>query len=348
MSKNEGDFGVEMRRLFDELSRLTGGSRSPSAIDGFGTAKRKIDDRRGLMRSVRYRRSELLEERRWIESEIHGFERALVLVGQAVAEASGVEGHRADVRLRDKLCSRVERLGEVDQEIHLLDRRVSTLVAEIEELQDVALEALRHAVELAEEEKRAAEALRVSRITARYRRMGEVEPDVMWSPTPVYGYRVWVLDHDGYHGARERWLGPEMAATCPIPGDVPHTDGRCALVAFGCGIYAAKSVEDLMEEVGGTRGGRFAVGLVALKGKVVEHDRGYRAEVAAVRVLVVVDRGTLRVVDVDVSLHDLFKDPSTVAVVASRELPEPDADDAMTATIRDYLEERAERLNAWT
>lgn len=47
---------------------------------------------------------------------------------------------------------------------------------------------------------------------------------------------------------------------------------------FGCGIYAAKSIEKLQK---GNWGGQ-VIGRVLLGGRVHEHDHGYRAEFAAV------------------------------------------------------------------
>ncbi len=345
MAQDGRSFGVEMRRLFDDLSRLSGGARCPVDIDRVRVAKREIDNRRGLLRSVGLRRGEAEEERRWVESDIRGFERALVLVGRSGVGVSDAADGECGARLRDKLDSRIERLVDLDAEIDALDERAGRLLAEIEELEAEVLGTLRQAVETAKSAQRAAATRRARTLKSRF---GEFDPVTMWSPTPVYGYRMWRLDYTGFHGARKLWRKPWMAATCRRGDGVPHTDGRCAGVAYGCGIYAAKSVGVLMDEIGGALGDSFAVGLVALEGKVVEHERGYRAETAAVRVLIVAERGSLRMVDVDVALHDVFEDPLMIRAVDSTVLQKPASGEATRTTIERVLEERAERLKAWT
>lgn len=104
-----------------------------------------------------------------------------------------------------------------------------------------------------------------------------------WSPSPVLGFRMWKLSPAGFHGYREHWKSPELMAECPTTGDgtdVPHTDGKCG--SPPCGIYAAKRVEDLLIEHRPWDLMESAVGLVAMTGKVVEHERGYRGEYVAV------------------------------------------------------------------
>jgi hypothetical protein len=94
-----------------------------------------------------------------------------------------------------------------------------------------------------------------------------------WSPFPVFGCRMWAIDADGFHDMRLKYSSPTMHAQCLTTGEndnVPHTDGRYGQPP--CGIYATKSVEDLLSE-GLPRGGA-AVGMVEISGKVVEHVRG--------------------------------------------------------------------------
>ena len=110
-----------------------------------------------------------------------------------------------------------------------------------------------------------------------------------WSPTPVHGYRLWSVKPDGFHGFRQQWVLPTLDAKCSqYPDDeVPHTDGRCG--PLQCGIYAAKDVRHLLTaERHDLRSSLpYAVGLVGLSGKVVEHSRGYRAARATVLALVI-------------------------------------------------------------
>jgi hypothetical protein len=60
---------------------------------------------------------------------------------------------------------------------------------------------------------------------------------------------------------------------------VPHSDGRCG--RLGCGVYALKEAAML---TGPARGAAarpgVVLGAVALTGKVVEHELGYRAQYA--------------------------------------------------------------------
>jgi len=104
-----------------------------------------------------------------------------------------------------------------------------------------------------------------------------------WSPTPVLGYRLWAVGAQCLHGVKMAWSSRKMTATCLSRGDqgeIPHTDGRCG--RLGCGVYAAKSVDPLYRGFDVAGIGDVALGLVALTGKVVEHDSGYRAAEAEV------------------------------------------------------------------
>jgi len=129
----------------------------------------------------------------------------------------------------------------------------------------------------------------------------------VWSPSPVLGFRVWVLEEGFFHGYRERWDEPEMSARCPTTGndaDVPHTDGRCGEPP--CGIYAAKDVEDLLTEHANLDLHEMVVGLVGMTGKVVEHERGYRAEHMSVLALAVPVDGEIRSISDETEIASLF------------------------------------------
>lgn len=113
-----------------------------------------------------------------------------------------------------------------------------------------------------------------------------IEQDETWSPWPVYAYRLWSVTTSGLVGMVERWPTPEFEATCkklPLNPDVPHTDKRCSEPR--CGVYAAKRPDRLLSDVAPEGG--WAIGLVALTGKVVEHDEGYRAQRAMVEAIVI-------------------------------------------------------------
>ncbi|MGB7861127.1 MAG: hypothetical protein WBM90_11570 [Acidimicrobiia bacterium] len=107
-----------------------------------------------------------------------------------------------------------------------------------------------------------------------------------WSPTPILGFRMWSIEDDGLRGAKTRWPMYRLASTClnGVPGeDVPHSIGKCGPPA--CGIYATKQVEALRSRFGLWNPEGCVVAVVALTGKVVEHELGYRgahAEVVAI------------------------------------------------------------------
>lgn len=112
----------------------------------------------------------------------------------------------------------------------------------------------------------------------------------VWSPWPVHAYRLWGVTTSGLVGMVEKWPVPYLEATCsklPLNPDVPHTDGRCAEPQ--CGIYATKRPEALIADA--PKEGGWAIGLVALTGKVVEHADGYRAQHADVAAIVVHHEG---------------------------------------------------------
>jgi len=107
-------------------------------------------------------------------------------------------------------------------------------------------------------------------------------PEGFWSPSPVLAYRLWWIRNHVVKGARVRWTGRSLEAVCPRTGQpgVPHVDGRCGVP--GCGIYAMKDIGRLRgwSHPRGERG--WVAAVVALEGRVVEHEHGYRAARAGV------------------------------------------------------------------
>lgn len=162
-----------------------------------------------------------------------------------------------------------------------------------------------------------------------------------WSPTPVMGYRMWALLRDRIEGVRTVWPTPLLRATCSAGYDdveIPHTDGRCG--RLGCGVYAAKRPEPVLESFRPQAGYRYVAGRVAMSGKVVEHDTGYRAEVAeAVAVVAAGRHGVLATRD-PALIDALFRDPHRL--MSSHEL-HANWTDHMTI---DYLVEDQEE--PWT
>jgi len=134
-----------------------------------------------------------------------------------------------------------------------------------------------------------------------------------WSPTPVVGFRMWDL-RDRIYGSFRPWSKPEYEAVCLSPStgtdysEVPHSDGRCGPPP--CGLYCFKEAEQLLAAFGLPTGkARVVVGLVALSGKVVEHERGYRAKRAKVVAAAVVGAGRVVRVEGAERLEALFGRP---------------------------------------
>jgi hypothetical protein len=106
----------------------------------------------------------------------------------------------------------------------------------------------------------------------------------------VLGYRIWELKQGRLHGAWTPWKSARKTAACldthsRARGPVPHDASECRPPP--CGIYALKGTRRVQQVV--ERSIRqtpvpitLAVGLVAMTGRVVEHEMGYRAEHVAV------------------------------------------------------------------
>jgi len=165
-----------------------------------------------------------------------------------------------------------------------------------------------------------------------------------WSPTAVLGFRMWDL-RGKLHGAWRAWQSPVYEARC-LAGqtdgddDVPHTDGRCGPPP--CGLYCFKEPEQLLAAFGLPGGSnRIVAGLVALSGKVVEHERGYRAKQARVVAAAVVGRGRMVRVEDAARLRRLFADPEQTVDYLSWSDPglveEFDDRRAMAAAVAAYL-----------
>lgn len=346
MSHTNDTYGAEIRVLLADLTRLPSAMCDPSLASQISALRQEISGRAGPLASAEYRRDELKEERRWIASDVHGFQRALVLVGPPDG-APGPDGARSAQRLRTKLESRVARTLELTEEIEEFQQRIDHLDALRLALSAELVEMLRHCVQDTEQRARAVDLARRKRLAALRVEMGDTEGATMWSPTAVHGYRVWSIEKDGLYGARRRWRSTVLSAECSWDGEIPHTDGRCADVAFGCGIYAAKTVEALMGELGSTLGKTFVVGLVGLEGRVVEHHRGYRAQRATVLAVAIINRGVLQTIDAAEKLQHLFGDQKVRSTIGAPSLPGPHDNSTMQAAVQEYLDERARRYQTW-
>jgi len=338
--------GAEIGALLADLRKSPlRGHMADAEAERFRGLQQLLDGRGSLQQFLRRRRDMLDQERAWALAEVHGYEKGLALVdGAGVVKDMG----EVDRRLRRQLDGRLSLAREISVEIEELDLRVEGIEAEVATCQDQMVDLLRRSVLEAQEKALQASEERRRRLAELWAAQLQTDRTRMWSPVAVMAYRVWRTEADGLHGAWQRWSHPHQTATCSKEGDLPHTDGRCAKVAFGCGVYAAKCVHTLMEEFGGELTGRFAVGLVGLEGRVVEHERGYRAERATVLALAVVDRGAMTITDDAGELVELFAAPSAPTPLGSGVMPNPPNTRMMRTMIRKYLEKQARRNATWT
>lgn len=164
-----------------------------------------------------------------------------------------------------------------------------------------------------------------------------------WSPTPVLGYRLWAVGDDGLHGVKMVWPGRKLTATCLSSGgkrEIPHTDGRCG--RLGCGVYAAKTVDPLFTEFDIAGIGDVALGLVALTGKVVEHDHGYRGAEAEVIALGASRRDHLLLTADPDRIETVFADPTVI-----RSEPIVEFERQRLLEMETFVEIQARRAEGW-
>ncbi len=165
-----------------------------------------------------------------------------------------------------------------------------------------------------------------------------------WSPTPVLGYRLWGVGGDALYGVKMPWSSRRLTATClSRAGDreIPHSDGRCG--RLGCGVYAAKSVAPLYTEFDVSAIGDVALGLVALTGKVVEHDEGYRgAEATVVAIGASLSKHLLLTSDPD-RIDGVFADPTTI-----RKERTVHTETERLLEMETFVEREAGRARPWT
>jgi len=164
-----------------------------------------------------------------------------------------------------------------------------------------------------------------------------------WSPTPVLGYRLWAVGDDGLHGVKMVWPGRSLTATCLSRGgeqEIPHTDGRCG--RLGCGVYAAKTVDPLYTEFDVSSINDVALGLIALTGKVVEHDDGYRGAEATVIALGASFRSHLLLTSDPETLDAVFEDPTLIL-----EERKVETEGQRLLEMEMYVEKEARRATPW-
>lgn len=108
------------------------------------------------------------------------------------------------------------------------------------------------------------------------------EPQEYWSPEPILAWRMWGWNGDALMGFWAPWVTARLDAECNVCSEPPGW-------SHSCGIYSVKDPVHL--DVYAHFPVR-VVGQVELRGLVVEHEDGYRAQGARIVRLWVEDRQT--------------------------------------------------------
>lgn len=213
----------------------------------------------------------------------------------------------AQLRLRHEVEHLESRITELEAKRRVLDQEIAGFERALEALIDDTLDHLR------------------------------IDYGEAWSPTPIHGFRMWRVESDGLHGAKERWTCRSLEARCLARGprlDVPHAEGVCA--SPPCGIYAIKELDTLISELGIKSYEQVALGLVALSGKVVEHELGYRAASVEV-VALAISAVSLMTADTPAEIDQLFQQTHSPAT-GGREVQPSQIDQAIG-----YIQDKARR-----
>jgi len=284
------------KEIHDLDRRLSSFSSVLGAID-----TRTLQERRNVLNSRLYRISRL--EHRLAEMRMQA--------GQLVAEITGL-GRVADAigndplfdpidpsraaRLHHKVDRLLADLAALDEEMESVEAELSTARADIRGNQASVVEAFEVCLAAAADaESKATVTRRDAAVRGSTNRQLDLDaPEEMWSPTAIVGYRAWDITDRGFKGAWQVWDAPDFSARCGSRDGVPHTNGTCSRIAYGCGVYAAKSLDKLIDEYGLDRRRTVAVGSVSLHDRVVEHESGYRAARARMEVLIVIEDGQVR------------------------------------------------------
>ncbi|MEA3502947.1 MAG: hypothetical protein U9R47_09260, partial [Actinomycetota bacterium] len=148
MSNLTRDYGSEINELLASLGRITVPAHANADWTKIRNLQRRLNGKTVLMQTVARRRAALVEDRRWAESDIHGFERALVLVGGTGDAGGTVIGGN---RLQQRLDARVSCVDELTIEIEAIDERIRQIETEIVSAQQVLVVVLGQSIDNAEE-----------------------------------------------------------------------------------------------------------------------------------------------------------------------------------------------------
>ena len=192
-----------------------------------------------------------------------------------------------------------------------------------------------------------------------------------WSPTPIIGYRMWWQRRGRWSGARSLWHAPVMHAACLPKGrpGAPHL--RSQGVCLGsCGINAYADPTALSRQWDAGRPLKYRdssltrdrlpllFGVVALSGRVVEHDNGYRARHALVTGLVHFEPMEARSTDDPDRIRAAFADGPAGGLegwtreqypsVDFHEWKGPPHDEVIASALHRLARRTRERITAWS
>lgn len=244
-------------------------------------------------------------------------------------------------RQRYSIDDRLEQVLSLERSINRRRARADALIRRRADLRKQLAE-VRHELRAVDAEiggSRAAGALLIEEIIDGVRiEMGEA-----WSPTAVKGFRVWSIKGNRIMGNQVDWPTPSLQSRClrDIPGDdLPHSVARCGPPA--CGIYAVKDLDMFAPGVAGGVIHNSVVGIVAMHGKVVEHEEGYRSQ-RATAIAVSANDGEHRLLSTNpATIEELFSDPAG-ALAGAKPLGPTDQNPT-----RDFLESAYQKEDKWT
>lgn len=311
----------------------------------------KCRDERFVLRSrlvpLVSRRSYLAGEWNRLAGEVDGCQRALELINTLRGGDDAASSPSMGFRIRGRLEVRAVEAVGFKADLSMVDERIAKINVEIAVIERDLITALERAVGVAESERTAQAAGLEAARQSRMRNLMMSDPTVMWSPSPVIGFRIWTLRRTGFRGSSSPWPSSSYTATCEAGADVPHTDGRCARVAFGCGVYVAKDVRELISEFDVLQRRDVAVGLVIMTGKVIEHESGYRAESTQVISLAVLDRDWVTFVEGANAVAEAFSNSERLKSVGHQS-KRPTGHDRVETMLVQFFDAEAKGTEAWT
>jgi hypothetical protein len=303
---------------------------------------------RSRLKPLNSRHSYLTRECDRIADEVDGCQRALELTARWASDDQSANRLPDSRRIRVRLEQRAHEVIELQRDLRLIDEQIELIDVAIATVQADLVVTLEQAVDVGKTSRRVSTERFVRVREARLNALLESESGAMWSPSPVLGYRMWSLNSRGFVGHRSPWPKSSFTATCSNGPDVPHTDGRCAGVAFGCGVYVAKNLSELLGEFSVVERFDIAVGLVALSGKVVEHEHGYRAETTRVLSLALLDRFRMTFIEGSANVESTFADRGRKMQLVGYQENRPSGTDQIEDSLVRFFAKAAKEAEEWT